>query len=653
MIVKILKWALLIFVCIFVIGLFYLFTTTDGLKKALSITQRMGVPIKIKNLSGSLMSTIQAEQITYKTNTINLSAKKISLAWDPLDLLRANIHITKLNITGLRAVLKSNQTQSQETTGNNWLGFKIDYLNCQDCQIKTPWIDQVIKTPGLLFSNDNNDFKLKAQITSPGQLNVNINKLKKSIKTNINWQALTLTQNNNTLILNSAGKLIATGSLNKFTFNTQINNQGGQVPKFNGNLTGFGQYNKKLNITQGTIKIPKIGLVLNNIKLAIKKLSKKTWQYTGKLNSGQEQLNINGKSKITQKGLDNTWRFEGQNVTVFNTKAYQIIISPDLTLRVAKPVLNLKGAVTIVRAKISPQSFKSTLTLPDDVRYEDKHSKQKDKTNNPWQISSDINLNLGNQVNLNILGLKGKLNGQLHLIDSPNTPTLATGQLVINQGKYTAYGQDLVIDYGRLLFSGSQVNNPGLNLQASKQVQVVQKDLGDFLTNTTRIGSPQLEKIKIGIQVTGTLKKPRVSLFSDPPDIQQADILSYLVLGRPSTSVGNAADAQLLASAVTALDLGGNSSQQITQQLQQNLGVSISVESSPYIDTTDNTLKQEATVVLTKALSPRLYLSYGIGLTQGNRILRSRYKINKKLTLQAENTGSASGVDLLYTIERK
>jgi len=56
-------------------------------------------------------------------------------------------------------------------------------------------------------------------------------------------------------------------------------------------------------------------------------------------------------------------------------------------------------------------------------------------------------------------------------------------------------------------------------------------------------------------------------------------------------------------------------------------------------------------LVLGKYLSPGLYVSYGIGLFDGSNVLRMRYELSERLTLETE-TGIQSGVDLRYTLER-
>lgn len=61
---------------------------------------------------------------------------------------------------------------------------------------------------------------------------------------------------------------------------------------------------------------------------------------------------------------------------------------------------------------------------------------------------------------------------------------------------------------------------------------------------------------------------------------------------------------------------------------------------------------EEASLVVSKYLSPKLYVSFGMGLFEPVNTFRIRYLLSDKWSLQAENSGAATGADALYTIER-
>ena len=56
--------------------------------------------------------------------------------------------------------------------------------------------------------------------------------------------------------------------------------------------------------------------------------------------------------------------------------------------------------------------------------------------------------------------------------------------------------------------------------------------------------------------------------------------------------------------------------------------------------------------MLGKYLSPRLYISYGIGLFEPVSTFRIRYLFNEHMTFQAEASATQSGADVFYTFER-
>ena len=86
--------------------------------------------------------------------------------------------------------------------------------------------------------------------------------------------------------------------------------------------------------------------------------------------------------------------------------------------------------------------------------------------------------------------------------------SIGTGEITILEGRYRAYGQRLDTQNGRLLFTGSPLDNPGLDLRAVREV----------------------DNITVGLEVRGRLQQPQIELFSIPT-LGQTDMLSYLLLG--------------------------------------------------------------------------------------------------------------------------
>ena len=120
--------------------------------------------------------------------------------------------------------------------------------------------------------------------------------------------------------------------------------------------------------------------------------------------------------------------------------------------------------------------------------------------------------------------------------------------------------------------------------------------------------------------------------------------LSWLILGRDLSTSTTGDDQAALAGA--ALSLGLSGSDFLAQRLKGGLRIDdISIGARPGED------PEAAKLTIGKYLSPKLYVSYGVGLFQPGHIFRLLYDIGRGFKLQTE-TGVASGADLLYTIER-
>jgi translocation and assembly module TamB len=93
-----------------------------------------------------------------------------------------------------------------------------------------------------------------------------------------------------------------------------------------------------------------------------------------------------------------------------------------------------------------------------------------------------------------------------------------------------------------------------------------------------------------------------------------------------------------------ALVLGLNGGDRLARTLGDRFGFD-----EMHVESNDN--GNQASLVIGRYLSPRLYISYGVGLVDALNTFNVRYRISDKWQLKAEN-GEYQGADLLYTIER-
>lgn len=232
-------------------------------------------------------------------------------------------------------------------------------------------------------------------------------------------------------------------------------------------------------------------------------------------------------------------------------------------------------------------------------------------------------LQLGPDFQLRGQGLSTRLAGQVRLSSSAATggqPRLA-GQVQTEGGRYKAYGQQLDIEQGLLVFSGPY-DNPALDILA------LRPNLGQ----------------RVGVRVTGSAMTPRVRLYADP-DMPDADKLAWLVLGRSPAAGG--AESAVLQQAALAL-LGGNG-KSLGGELAGALGFD-EVSLASRTSTTATGLTATGTAVtLGKRLSRDFYLAYESSVSGAFGSLFIFYDLSRKLALRAQ-TGETNALDLIWSI---
>jgi translocation and assembly module TamB len=192
------------------------------------------------------------------------------------------------------------------------------------------------------------------------------------------------------------------------------------------------------------------------------------------------------------------------------------------------------------------------------------------------------------------------------------------------RGTYFAFGQQLTIDRGRLIFDG-RLDNPALDIVA------LRKNLA----------------VEAGVTITGTVRVPVIQLTSNPP-VPDNEKLSWLILGQPLTRTSGADFAALQAASAAIL---GSRGRPIAATIGQRLGVDdISFRSaagSQRGSQAGATGAEGQIVAVGKRLSDRLTLVYEQGLTVATNALRLEFDLTRSLALRAE-AGTISGVGVYY-----
>jgi translocation and assembly module TamB len=332
--------------------------------------------------------------------------------------------------------------------------------------------------------------------------------------------------------------------------------------------------------------------------------------------SGPGTISLDGwLAQLGSPQLSGELRVTGERFEALNLPEARVLITPDLQAAVRARAVDVRGGLHIPEARIEPRDLSGAVTPSKDVVLV---TEQEESAPPGWTVSSRVRLSLGDAVHFDGFGLSGRLTGALETVDAPDRVTLARGELVVKDGLYKAYGQELQIEQGRVLYRDSPLDNPGLDVRAVRRT-------GD---------------VTAGVRVLGTAQDPVAELYSTP-SMPQADVLSYLLLGRPVANASGG-EGELLFQAATSLGLkGGNA-------LAENIGDAFGLDEVTVGG--DEGLESTALTV-GKYLSPRLYVNYSVGLLDAANRFQMRYQLSKRLSVQTE-TGTATGGDLLYTIER-
>ncbi|HEY7638885.1 MAG TPA: translocation/assembly module TamB domain-containing protein [Steroidobacteraceae bacterium] len=370
--------------------------------------------------------------------------------------------------------------------------------------------------------------------------------------------------------------------------------------------------------------IPAIGLKLKDGQLQVRPAPSGEIGIDGGIVSGDGRLAFNGKADRSGK-VD--LHVGGERVLAADIPGARVIVTPDLNLVRTAERMTIKGQVTIPEAAVDlqklPRGGEKAQAASSDVIVVDEQTREQEAEKVP--LFAEVTVNIGDKVDLAGFGLQANVQGRLDVRESPGEPTLGSGEVRV-AGKYKAYGQDLTIQRGQLLYAWTPLQNPRLNIEATRTVE-----------------EEGAEPVTAGLRVRGSAQAPELTVFSDPP-MSQANALSYLVAGKPIDQIGAGdSDAGAMQSAARSLGVAGGG------LLAKSLGKRLGVDE---LAVKDEEMIGGAALTVGQYLSPRLYLSYGVGLFEPGDVITLRYKLSEQLALKTQRGPEDTRAGVEYRIER-
>lgn len=236
------------------------------------------------------------------------------------------------------------------------------------------------------------------------------------------------------------------------------------------------------------------------------------------------------------------------------------------------------------------------------------------------KTSLDISVDISSGTWIKTKDANFNTSGKLIVKKKPGADLNLQGNIVSSEGYYTVFGKLFDIEDATLNFTGAS-SNPDLNVKAYY-------DAGD---------------VDVDVTVTGDLREPDLSL-SSTPDLEEIDIISYIVFGASSNRLQNRQRA-FVGKFATAVAAGG-----ISELLSSEIGLDLLSIQEGERGFEDSTLKVGSYV------TRDIFVGYerspsATSLDQTVQMrnkLNLEWKLNRRFSVESQMGGENPGVDFFY-----
>ncbi|HYJ41910.1 MAG TPA: translocation/assembly module TamB domain-containing protein [Steroidobacteraceae bacterium] len=389
-----------------------------------------------------------------------------------------------------------------------------------------------------------------------------------------------------------------------------------------GGTTAKPEFTGNVDATKLQADLGALGIKLRDGRLLGEARRDGGFKLAGSVASGKGHIELDG--AMDERGVIEA-KIIGQNFLAADIPAANVVVTPDLTLTGDPKGYLLRGEVNIPSAVINLQKFpqdQAPGVSPDVVVIRNGKEVVDEERAKSLPLTAVVTVNLGDDIKVTGYGLDATVTGQLTVREAPDTPTTGSGQVSV-AGRYEAYGQKLNIEDGRLLFAGTPLDNPRLAITAMRKVD---------------------ENLSTGVRIAGTAKRPIITVVSSP-EVGEADALSYLVTGRSLSEVGSASGSSQDALNSARQSLSGAGAGLVAKRIGARLGLDeAGVE--------ENDLIGGSALTIGEYLSPRLYLSYGVGLFEPGEVIALRYKLTEDVGVRIQRGTEETRTGVEYRIEK-
>jgi translocation and assembly module TamB len=362
-------------------------------------------------------------------------------------------------------------------------------------------------------------------------------------------------------------------------------------------------------------EVPLLGVHLREGHFRAALLPGGDFEAEGSIKSGDGAVTLSG-ARDAVTGV--TLKIGGSNFLAANVPGARITLAPDLALSGRPGALLLAGSVTLEEADVQLEklSISKTYRPSPDVVIVDREQKSSSR---PLGLTTDVRIILGRKVTLNGFGLESSLSGELRVVEREDEVSRATGEVLVS-GTYEAFGRKLNIERGRLQYAGTPLDDPQLDILAVRKI----------------------DDITARLRVTGSALRPKLDVSTDPA-MSQTEAMAYLLTGKSASDLHGDDGAAVQSAAQSVGSVLGN-------RLAKKLGGRMSFVDEIGVEQ-NNDLGGSAFTV-GKYLSPKLFVSYGVGLFEPGSAVTVRYEFTKHWSLEANDTPEDQHAGIRYRIEK-
>ena len=386
------------------------------------------------------------------------------------------------------------------------------------------------------------------------------------------------------------------------------------------------QLTGSLNLEEGSLVLPKHDLSYESVQANVNLIPGKLVINQFDLRGEREgTLSLTGDILLTgwmPSSLD--LRLTGNRAPVAWKREITVRIDPDILLSGKPSALMLTGRLRIPEGRINLDRMAAG--GPADIQVVGEQTTDDQlivitETQDEGLLSSlsaEIDIEVPGNVWLRGQDMDIEIAGEMKMKKKPQGPFLLFGSLNTVRGNYQFQSRTFRITRGRVEFQGLKEPDPILDIRAESRIR----------------------DVEIIVRITGSARMLELSLESEPM-MDKADIVSYLVFGRPTNALRTeqATNAQ-----VAALDMAG---QVAARQLKKILGDTLAVDELRF----EPGEKNAGAFVLGKYVTRNIFVTYRTGNISSKNYgeVGVEYEINRNFSIETQfGNDLTSGIDLIW-----